>query len=87
MCLGVPGRVVEILAAHNGQIATVEVRGIPRPVNIDMLDEPPTAGSWVLVHLGFAMDVLSEDEVQDLLRGLALDLPDEPPGPWQVNPA
>jgi hydrogenase maturation protein HypF len=83
MCLGVPGQVVELLPGHEGQVASVAVHGTTRPVNVGMLDAPPPAGSWVLVHLGFAMETLEEAEAGALLHDLSTDL-DPGPGPSRV---
>jgi hydrogenase maturation protein HypF len=81
MCLGVPGRVVDVPATHGGQIATVEVQGTKRAVDIGMLDRRPTAGSWVLVHMGFAMDVLEEDEAHQVLSDMDVTALVEPEVP------
>jgi hydrogenase expression/formation protein HypC len=70
MCLGVPGRIVEYVDAVNG-LASAEVNGARRTVNVQLLaDEgsPPEPGSWVLVHLGFAMERLDEQEAAEALR-------------------
>ena len=73
MCLGIPGRIVEIVNSAE-DLAIVEVGGVRRPVNISFVvtdDHPPTAciGQWVLVHVGFAMSRLDEEEAA---RTLAL---------------
>jgi hydrogenase expression/formation protein HypC len=73
MCLGIPGRIVEIIDAGEA-LAMVEVGGVRRPVNIAFItadDHPAEAslGEWVLVHVGFAMSRLDEDEAA---RTLAL---------------
>ena len=54
MCLGIPGRIVKIDDVRK-KIATVEVGGIKRQVNIACID-----GDWVLVHVGFAMSRIDE---------------------------
>lgn len=71
MCLGIPGRIVEITDADN-LLAKVDVGGVQRPVNIAcVVDEqhPASAclGDWVLVHVGFAMSRIDEDEAQKTL--------------------
>ncbi len=54
MCLGIPGRVVEMLAGYGGQLALVDVSGEHRKVNVGMLpDETLTPGDWVIIHMGF----------------------------------
>lgn len=60
MCLGIPGEVVALLG---GDLATVRVEGVERPINVGMLEDGEAVpGRWVLVHLGFAMSVIDRDE-------------------------
>lgn len=72
MCLGIPGRVVEVLDGNNGQLALVDVEGAKRSINIGMLDEPPAPGSWILIHMGFALEVVDEAEAQEAMSGLEM---------------
>ena len=72
MCLGIPGRVVAIADGYAGQVALVDVQGARRQVNIGMLDEPPSAGDWVLLHLGFAVEAIDEAQAREALAGLKL---------------
>lgn len=66
MCLGIPGRIIKIDdAAMN--LATVDVGGVKRQINITCIvnDEHPVGscvGDWVLVHVGFAMSRINEEE-------------------------
>ncbi|ERF81988.1 HypC/HybG/HupF family hydrogenase formation chaperone [Bradyrhizobium viridifuturi] len=66
MCLGIPGRIVKIDDATR-KLATVDVGGVKRQVNIACIvsDEHPVdacVGDWVLVHVGFAMSRINEQE-------------------------
>ncbi|MQY26331.1 HypC/HybG/HupF family hydrogenase formation chaperone [Nocardia aurantia] len=62
MCLGIPGRIVEIVDAAD-HLATVEVDGVQRAISVRLLaDAPPGPGDWVLVHVGFAMARIDEAE-------------------------
>ena len=64
MCLGVPGQIVKICDSAL-QLATVDVCGVKRDVNISLIcdDDPaPLLGKWVLVHVGFAMSIIDEEE-------------------------
>ena len=64
MCLGVPGQIVKI-GESALQLATVDVCGVQRDVNISLVctgDPADLLGKWVLVHVGFAMSVIDEDE-------------------------
>jgi hydrogenase maturation protein HypF len=72
MCLGIPGRVVEIVDGYAGQLALVDVQGAQRRVNIGMLDEPPAAGDWVLLHMGFAVELIDHAKAQQALSGLEM---------------
>ncbi|HJS24818.1 MAG TPA: HypC/HybG/HupF family hydrogenase formation chaperone [Pyrinomonadaceae bacterium] len=70
MCLAIPGKIVEIVDVEN-RIAKVEVGGVKRNVNIGMLPENEThVGDYVLIHVGFAMSKVDEDEAQETLRML-----------------
>jgi hydrogenase expression/formation protein HypC len=72
MCLGIPGQVVELLDSHE-HLARVEVSGVGRVVNIGLLeDEQLAPGNWVLIHVGFAMSKIDEDEARRALEGLEL---------------
>lgn len=66
MCLGVPGRILEI---HDlvPPAATVEVSGVRRNVNLGLLpaDERVAVGDYVLVHLGFAMNRMTPEEAAE----------------------
>lgn len=64
MCLAIPGRVVEIVD-DAAQLATVDIAGVRRTVNVALLDAPDVAallGEWVLVHVGFALSLIDERE-------------------------
>jgi len=71
MCLGIPGQIIEI-TDENNLIAKVDVSGVKRPVNIAcIVDGEHTAkdciGDWVLVHVGFAMSRIDEEEARKTL--------------------
>lgn len=67
MCVGIPAQVVEILPAER-KMAVVEVEGVRREVSIVMvLDDGVAVGDWVLLHVGFAMSVIDEDEARSQL--------------------
>jgi len=72
MCLGIPGQLVE-LCADNDQLARVEIAGVRRVINIGLLeDEVLAPGDWVLIHVGFAMSKIDEDEAAMALASLQL---------------
>ncbi|MDU3111773.1 HypC/HybG/HupF family hydrogenase formation chaperone, partial [Corynebacterium sp.] len=62
MCLGVPAVITEV---HDAARATVEIGGVARMISTDLLvDENLSAGVWVLVHVGFAMSKIDEEEAR-----------------------
>jgi hydrogenase expression/formation protein HypC len=62
MCLGIPGRIVEITDAASC-LAKVEVSGVRRTISVRLLaDDLPGPDEWVLVHVGFAMAKIDERE-------------------------
>jgi hydrogenase expression/formation protein HypC len=72
MCLGIPGQVVELLDVHE-HLARVDVSGVTRTVNIGLLeDEHITVGDWVLIHVGFAMSKIDEEEARLALASLQM---------------
>ena len=72
MCLGIPGQIVELLAEHE-HLAKVDVSGVGRTINIGLLeDERLAPGDWVLIHVGFAMSKIDEEEARLALEGLQL---------------
>ncbi len=79
MCLAIPGQVVEIVDAEL-RLATVEIAGVRRSVNVGLLDgEGVQPGEWVLVHVGFALAKVDEAEAEAtlaLLRAMGQDFDD-----------
>jgi hydrogenase expression/formation protein HypC len=72
VCLAIPGRIVEVVDPVN-RIASVDVAGVRRKVNIGLLDgEGPGVGpgDWVLIHVGFAMSQVDEAEALETRRML-----------------
>lgn len=79
MCLGIPGEVVSLDADHP-DLAVVDVSGVRRAINIGLLDTPPEPGQWVLIHVGFALSLIDEDEAQaalDFLAGMGAQYAEE----------
>ncbi len=66
MCLAIPGQIVEIVDEER-HIAQAEVSGVRRNVNVGLLAEGEDAvdvGDWVLIHVGFAMSKVDEEEAR-----------------------
>jgi hydrogenase expression/formation protein HypC len=62
MCLGIPGRIVEITDEQN-YLAKVDVNGVQRTISVRLLEKDmPKPDEWVLVHVGFAMAKIDEAE-------------------------
>ncbi|WP_025252520.1 HypC/HybG/HupF family hydrogenase formation chaperone [Corynebacterium vitaeruminis] len=66
MCLGVPAQVVEVTDPTR---ATVSIDGVSRKVSTDLLlGEGLAVGDWVLVHVGFALSTIDEEEAKVTLQ-------------------
>lgn len=63
MCLGVPGRVIEV----DGFLATVDFWGVRRQVRLDIVDEPVEPGDFVLNHVGYAIRRIPAEEIGETL--------------------
>ena len=72
MCLGIPARLVAGDTGHP-DLVMAEVGGVPRTVNIALLDERPGPGAWVLVHMGFALSFMTAEEAADALAALGAE--------------
>jgi len=74
MCLGIPGCIVSIVDA-DAMLASVDVSGVRRTVDVVCVAEPGRSldelvGAWVLVHVGFAMSLIDEEEAAATLKVL-----------------
>jgi hydrogenase expression/formation protein HypC len=81
MCLAIPGQVLEVVDGVN-RLAQVDVAGVKRTVNVGLLDgaDAPGPGDWVLIHVGFAISKVDEDEALatlKLLEGMGADYAQE----------
>ncbi len=63
MCLGVPGKVIEV----RGQTALVDFWGVRRETRLDVVDQPVAPGDYILNHVGFAIRKIPEGEIQETL--------------------
>jgi len=71
VCLGIPGEVVTLDAERPG-MATVEVGGARRQINVMLVEEERIQpGDWVLIHVGFALAKIDEEEARLTLAHLA----------------
>ena len=63
MCLGVPGKVVDV----NGLLATVDFWGVRRQIRLEVVDEPVQLGDYILNHVGYAIRRIPPSEVDATL--------------------
>jgi hydrogenase expression/formation protein HypC len=72
VCLGIPGQVVDWVD-ESDMLARVDVLGVTRNINVGLVREDGLElGDWVLIHVGFAMSVIDEDEAALAMDGLRL---------------
>lgn len=80
MCLGVPGQIVEFLDPTR-HLATAEISGVRRAINVGLLiPDGLEIGDWVLIHVGFALSRIDEDEARrttEFLTQLGSDFAEE----------
>jgi len=70
MCLGVPGQIVEFLEPTH-HLAKAEISGVRRAINVGLLvPDGLDIGDWVLIHVGFALAKIDEDEARRTLAFL-----------------
>jgi hydrogenase expression/formation protein HypC len=70
MCLGIPGQIIDIVDDTNS-IAKVNVSGVKRNVNVALVrPEGIASGDWVLIHVGFAMSKIDENEARETMQAL-----------------
>jgi hydrogenase expression/formation protein HypC len=71
MCLAIPGQIVEVVD-EDLRLAKVDVAGVQRTVNVGLLDDDADGGGrpgdWVLIHVGFAISKVDEEEAAATLR-------------------
>jgi hydrogenase expression/formation protein HypC len=82
VCLAIPGQIVEIVDEQN-RLARVDVAGVQRNINVGLLDadgDGARPGDWVLIHVGFALSKVDEEEAAAtlaLLEGMGADYEQE----------
>jgi hydrogenase expression/formation protein HypC len=73
VCLGVPGKVIEIYESNGLQMGVIDFGGVTREACLAYVPEAKI-GDYTIIHVGFALNVISEEEAQetlDLLRQIA----------------
>ena len=69
MCLAIPGKVVETYQEHDVLMGKVDFGGVSKRVCLDHVPEVEV-GKYVLVHVGFALSVVDEEEAQEVFSFL-----------------
>ena len=62
MCLAIPGKVIAI----NGENGDIDFGGVIKHTNLSMVDAK--VGDWVVIHAGFAIEVMDEEDAQETIR-------------------
>ena len=70
MCLGIPGKILEVFERENTRMGKVDFNGIEMDVCLEAVPEAE-AGSYVIVHAGFAISSMSESDAKETLEMLA----------------
>ena len=65
MCLGIPARIIEVVDVES-KIATAEISGIRREISVALCPEAEV-GDWVLVHVGFALATIDEEQARQTI--------------------
>lgn len=65
MCLSIPSKIVEILPDN---YAIVDTMGVKRKVSLDLMSEPVEVGDYVLIHVGYAMTKMREEDALESLK-------------------
>lgn len=72
MCLAIPGKIVS-LVPDEPHLGVVEVTGVRRRVDLGLLvEDMPSVGDWVLIHVGFAMSRISEQDAAEQMQLLTV---------------
>ena len=67
MCLGIPGRIVQLL--DGDEVALVDVAGVVREIHLGLLDGPFHPDEYILIHSGFALERMTAEDARDALTG------------------
>lgn len=67
MCLGVPGKITNVTDMMGMRSADIDISGVKRQVSLDLVPEAEE-GQYVLVHAGFAIQIINEKEAKETLR-------------------
>ncbi len=65
MCLSIPSKIIEILPDN---YAIVDTMGVKRKVSLDLMPEPVDIGDYVLIHVGYAMTKMREEDALESIK-------------------
>ena len=66
MCLSIPSKITKIDKENN--VATVDTMGVERQASLELVDQPVEVGDYVLIHIGFAMNKIDEEDALESLK-------------------
>lgn len=66
MCLGVPGKIIEIYPKNSMKMCKIDFGGVTREACLDFIPEAKV-GDYTIIHVGFAISLLSEEEAMETL--------------------
>lgn len=69
MCLGIPGKIITLYEDHGTKMAKIDFGGVHQSACIEIVPEAKP-GDWAVVHAGFALSILSENDAQETLAML-----------------
>ena len=69
MCLGIPGKIISLFEEHGTKMAKIDFGGVLQNACMEIIPDAKP-GDWAVVHAGFALNKLSEDEAQETLTML-----------------
>jgi hydrogenase expression/formation protein HypC len=69
MCLGIPGKILSVYEDHGTKMAKIDFGGVSREACIEVIPDAKP-GDWTIVHAGFALNLLSEEDAQETLEML-----------------
>ncbi len=69
MCLGIPGKIVELYESDGLQMGIIDFGGVTREVCLAYIPEAKI-GDYAIIHVGFAINLLSEEEAMETLKTL-----------------
>lgn len=67
MCLGIPGKILSIYEDHGTKMAKIDFGGVSQDACIEVIPDAKP-GDWTIIHAGFALNLLSEEEAQETLE-------------------